>query len=81
MPRVNKKLSEETGELIEELGAEDLWKSRRPSASERLQEKGWKGGRRMAPEAPKAEAGCEGLDLNKKQSIEDLSCGRIKRSA
>ena len=54
MAKVNKKLSEETGELIEELSAEDM------------------------TEEPRTVR--EGMDLNKKQSIEELTCGRIKRT-
>jgi hypothetical protein len=81
MAKVNKRLSEETGELIEEWSAEEMWESRRPATSDMPQEKGRKGGGMMPSEAPKPDAGCEGMDLDKKQSIDDLSCGRIKRSA
>lgn len=83
MAKIDQKLSEETGLLVEiEEGVEST--QRRPS-EETVAESARKGGQQMEPERPhdegrRTEEECEQMDLNKKQSIDELSCGRIKKT-
>lgn len=69
MAKVDWKLTEETGVLVEYEVEERPWRS---SAATADAERGRKGGQTAQPECRRV------ADLNRKQSIEELTCGRIK---